>query len=124
MSYFQGRARSFRYAFKGIFLLFASQPNARIHLLAVGVIVVLGAYLGLSAMEWCLITLCIALVLLAEGINTALEFLTDLVSPEHHPLAGNAKDTAAGAVLLSVIVCGVVWGIVFLPKLYSWFMGW
>ena len=118
MSYFKARIRSFTYAFRGIYLLFASQANARIHLLAVGIIVAMGVWLGLSVTEWCLIILCMALVLLAEGMNTAIEFLTDLVSPEYHPLAGKAKDAAAGAVLLSVLICGVVWGMIFLPKLY------
>jgi diacylglycerol kinase (ATP) len=62
------------------------------------------------------------LVLLAEGMNTAVEMVVDLVSSEIHPLAGKAKDVAAGAVLLSVLVCGGVWGIICLPKLGALFL--
>lgn len=111
------RIRSFRYAIQGIFDLFLSQGNAQVHLLAVVVIVGLGLYLGLSAVEWGLILICMALVLSLEAMNTAVEYIVDLVSPELHPLAGKAKDVAAAAVLLAVMVCGVVWGIIFLPKI-------
>lgn len=118
-SYLKKRIESFGYAFKGIATLFKSEANAQVHLVALIVISVMGFWLGLSATEWCLILICMALVLCAEAINTALEALTDLVSPDHHPLAGKAKDVAAGAVLLSVIFCGIVWGIIFLPKLFA-----
>ena len=115
------RIRSFGYAFKGLATLFLTQSNAQVHLVAVVLITSLGLYLRLSALEWCIIFLCMAMVLLAEGLNTALEFLTDLTSPDPHPLAGKAKDVAAGAVLLSVIFCGIVWGIIYLPKILSLF---
>lgn len=95
-----------------------SQANAQVHIFATALIIGLGAYLGLSATEWCLILICIAMVLAAEGFNTAIEFVVDLASPEQHPLAGKAKDVAAGAVLLSVMVCGIVWGIIYLPKIW------
>jgi len=119
INYLKKRLQSFVYAFKGISILFSTQPNAQIHLLAVIVITALGFLLGLNATEWSIILICIALVLLAEGMNTALEFLTDLVSPDIHPLAGKTKDVAAGAVLISVIICGLVWGIIFLPKIWG-----
>ncbi len=116
MSYIKSRIRSFGYAINGIFFLFRTQANAQIHLLAVVLITALGLWLGLSGTEWCLITLCMGLVIALEAVNTAIEQVVDLASPEHHPLAGKAKDVAAGAVLLSVIFCAVVWGIIFLPK--------
>lgn len=122
-SYLKKRIESFGYAFKGIATLFKTEAHAQVHLVALVVISLMGFWLGLSATEWCLILICMALVLCAEAINTALEALTDLVSPDHHPLAGKAKDVAAGAVLLSVIFCGVVWGIIFLPKLFEQFGG-
>jgi diacylglycerol kinase (ATP) len=117
MSYFNKRLRSFGYAFKGIAYLFRTQANAQIHLLAVLVICGWGAWLGLAPWEWCAILICMALVITAEAINTAIEATIDRISTEKHPLAGRAKDVAAGAVLLSVIFCGIVWGIIFLPKL-------
>ena len=60
-----------------------------------------GAYFSITVLEWCAVVLALALVWAAEGLNTALEQLTDLVSPAFHPLAGKAKDIAAGAVLLA-----------------------
>jgi diacylglycerol kinase (ATP) len=68
-------------------------------------------------MEWCWMTLAIIGVWLAEALNTAIEFLTDLVSPEFHPLAGKAKDVAAGAVLIAAIGAGVIGMFVFGPHL-------
>lgn len=113
-----GRARSFGYAFKGIGILFRTQVNAQIHLLAALVITVMGFWLKLTPWEWCVIVVCMAMVLLAEALNTAVEFLVDLVSPDYHPLAGKVKDVAAGAVLISVMVCGIAWGIIYIPKLF------
>ena len=118
-AFFQGRAKSFGYAFKGIGTLFQTQTNARIHLLGIAVITLLGFVYKLNPNEWCAIIICMALVVAVEAVNTAIEFIVDLVSPEHHPLAGKAKDVAAGAVLLSVIICGVVWGIIFVPKIIA-----
>jgi diacylglycerol kinase len=119
LSYLLARIRSFGYAITGIFTLFRTQANAQIHLLAIVLISLLGIFLHLSVMEWCAILICMALVLMAEAINTAIEFVVDLVSPDPHPLAGKAKDVAAGAVLLSVIMCAVVWGLIFVPKLLT-----
>jgi len=120
-TFLNNRIKSFGYAFTGIATLFKSEANAQVHLLALVIIVLMGLWLGLYATEWCLILICMALVLCAEAINTALEALTDLVSPDPHPLAGKAKDVAAGGVLLSVIFCGIVWGIIFLPKIFEKF---
>ena len=112
-----GRINSFGYAFKGIFYLFSSQKNAQVHALAVLVIGIWGYFLCLEKWEWCAIFISMALVLALEAMNTAIESIIDLVSPEHHALAGKAKDVAAGAVLLAVILCGGVWAIIFLPKI-------
>lgn len=112
-----GRIKSFGYAFKGIFYLFRSQKNAQVHALAIPIIAVWGYYLSLSASEWCAIVLSMGLVLSLEAINTAIESIVDLVSPEYHILAGRAKDVAAGAVLIAVIFCGIVWAIIFVPKI-------
>jgi diacylglycerol kinase (ATP) len=119
LEFFKKRVRSFVYAFRGIWTFFSTEVHPKIHLLALVIISLMGWWLGLSALEWCLIVLCFALVLMAEAFNTALEFLVDLVSPDYHELAGKAKDVAAGAVLITVILCGIVWGIIFLPKLWA-----
>ncbi|MBL7775606.1 MAG: diacylglycerol kinase family protein [Saprospiraceae bacterium] len=119
----QRRIASFRYAFQGLRYLVRTQMNARIHLAAAVLATALGAWLDISRLEWLALALCTALVLALEAVNTALECLTDLVSPDPHPLAGRAKDLAAAAVLIVALGALVVGGLVFLPKLYVRFMG-
>jgi diacylglycerol kinase (ATP) len=112
--------RSFKYALQGLADMFRTQPNARFHLAASVAVVVAGVLLEISRMEWLAAVLCMALVLALEAVNTALEYLTDLVSPEYHPLAGKVKDAAAGAVLVATIGAAVVGTVIFLPKLWVW----
>lgn len=106
--------RSLGFAWNGIRLLVRTQRSARIHLVFTALVVVAGLGCGLARTEWALIFLAMGLVWTAEGLNTALELLTDLVSPEYNELAGKVKDVAAGAVLLAtcaavVIGCCVFW---------------
>jgi len=112
------RINSFRFALEGIRTLFQSEPNARIHLLAAIIVVISGFYFGLSAIEWVAIILAIGLVVVAEAFNTALEKLTDLASPEIHPLAKKAKDLAAAAVLISALIATVVGVVIFWKKIF------
>ncbi len=121
MSTLKKRIDSFRFAFKGLADLFISQPNARIHGVAAIVAVTLGAILGLSKIEWCLIVISIFGVVAAEAFNTALEYLTDLVSPEYHLLAGKTKDVAAAGVLLTAMGAFIIGIIIFTPKILSFF---
>ena len=114
---FDGRIRSVRFAVRGIRKMMASQHNAWIHAAATVVVVAAGLTVGLSASEWGLIVLAIGSVWTAEALNTAFEFLTDVASPEFHPLAEKAKDVAAGAVLLAAIGAVAIGGLVFWPKL-------
>lgn len=105
---FNGRVRSFRYAFIGIWIMISSQHNAWIHAAATFAVVVVGLYFGLTKAEWCWIILAITSVWTAEALNTAFEFLTDVASPEYHPIAGKAKDLAAGAVLITAIGAALI----------------
>ena len=98
-----------------------TQHNARIHALATVLVLAAGALVGLSAREWALIALAIAGVWSAEAFNTSIEFLVDLASPEHHPLAGKAKDVAAGAVLIAAIASAIVGGVIFGPHILRLF---
>ena len=76
--------------------MLALQANARLHALATVVVVALGFGLGLARWEWCAVLGAIGLVWAAEGVNSAMESVTDLVSPGEHPLAGRAKARAWG----------------------------
>jgi diacylglycerol kinase (ATP) len=119
--YFQRRVRSFGYALQGIATLFRSQAHAKVHLAATVVVVGLGFLLEVSPGEWVALVLSITLVWVAEGFNTALEFVVDLASPERHALAGKAKDVAAGSVLLASIGTVVVAMLVFVPRIWHLF---
>jgi len=113
------RIDSFKYAFKGVATLFKTQPNAIIHAIAAITVVCAGFYFNISSIEWGLLTLAIAGVISAEAFNTALEFLTDLVSPEYHELAGKTKDVAAAGVLIMAIGAAILGFVIFYPKIFG-----
>lgn len=108
--------KSFSYAFQGIKTFFLTQHNAWIHAIATIIVIILGNIVALSTNEWCWIILSIALVFITEMLNTAIEFLTDIVSPEYHPLAKKTKDVAAGGVLVSAIIAVILGLLIFVPK--------
>ena len=112
------RIKSVGFAIEGIATFFKTQHNAWIHALAAIIVVFAGFVLNVNSNEWCLLTFAIALVIVAEMLNTAIEFLTDLVSPNHNQQAKKVKDVAAGAVLISSIAAVVIGLIVFLPKIF------
>jgi diacylglycerol kinase (ATP) len=114
---FTGRLRSVKFALRGIRIMVVSQHNAWIHAAATVGVVSTGLVVGLSRFEWCWIVLAIGSVWTAEALNTAFEFLTDVASPNFHPLAEKAKDVAAGAVLLTAIGAAVIGALVFWPKI-------
>lgn len=86
-----------------------------LHVIASVVVLIMAYRFGVSRTEWCILVLCIGLVWMAETFNTAIETLTNLVSPEYHKLAGKTKDLAAGAVLLAAITAAIVGLIIFIP---------
>lgn len=88
------------------------------HLLATAVVIVAGFIFGLSKIEWSIIALTIGLVIVTELLNTAIEMLVDLVSPEYNERAGKIKDVSAGAVLLSAIISVVVAVFIFGNKIF------
>lgn len=113
----KSRLRSFAFAGSGIIHTLKTQPNARIHALATIGVVFTGFWLKMSPSEWGLLLLAIGIVWIAELINTALEHLVDLASPEYHLLAKNAKDCAAGAVLFAALISLLIGAVVILPKI-------
>jgi len=115
--------KSFGYAFQGISYALRTQANLRIHFVISIAAIVAGLWLQISPIEWALIIVTIMIVLSAELFNTALEAAIDRASPEHHPLAKVAKDTAAGAVLISAIGAVIVGLVIFGPKLLT-LIGW
>ncbi len=109
------RVRSFRFALAGLWTLFKTEHNARIHAAATLADIAAGFFFNVTGVEWCLLVFAIASVWVAEAFNTAIEFLADAVSPDVHPLIKQAKDVAAAAVLIAAIAAAVVGAIVFWP---------
>jgi diacylglycerol kinase len=109
--------RSFGFAFKGLRYAAATQPNFRIHLVWAFIAVMLGFALHIAFAEWQWIMLAIALVLVIELLNTGIETLTDLVSPDYNEMAGRVKDVCAGAVVIAALFALITGIVIFLPKL-------
>jgi diacylglycerol kinase len=112
------RAQSFVHAARGFWLLCLTQWNFRIHLVAGLAAICLGCCLQISAIEWVFLIAAIAFVLCAEALNTALERTVDLIEPDRHPVARDAKDMAAAAVLIASLCSFVVGIILFGPRLW------
>lgn len=103
--------KSFGFAFQGFRFAVMSERNIKVMLAGFALAVVLGLVAGLDAVRWAIVLLCCGVVLCAELLNTAIETVVDLVSPEYHPLAGRAKDIAAAAVwvlCVFVVLAGVL----------------
>ena len=116
---FGGQLRSVKCAVRGIAIMLKTQHNAWLHAVATVAVTAVGVAVRLPLSEWCWIVLAITSVWTAEALNTALEFLTDVASPDFHPIAEKAKDVAAGAVLLAACGAAVIGVIVLGPRVLS-----
>ena len=116
----RGKLLAFRYAWQGIAFMLRTQPNAWFQIGIAIVVTAVGLAMGLTAGEWCAAVLAMAGVWVAEALNTAIEAVVDLASPERHPLAGQAKDVAAGAVLISALGSIAIACLVFGPRIWQW----
>ena len=120
-SFLRARARSVRFALRGLGVMLRSQHNAWLHAGATVGVVIGGLVCSLSRWEWCALVLAIVAVWTAEALNTAFEFLADVASPEFHPLVEKAKDVAAGAVLVTATGALALGLILFAPRLLEAF---
>ena len=122
MSYsFKKQMKSFTFAWKGILTCAGHEQNITFHLLAAIAVIVAGFIFHITHIEWMVVMLCIGSVIAAELFNSAIERLVDLVSPERNRIAGEVKDIAAGAVLVTAIAAATVGLIVFLPYILALF---
>lgn len=117
---FNGRIRSMQHAVTGVGEMLISQHNARVHAAATGLVVCSALIVGVSPIQWCMLVLAIGVVWVAEALNTAFEMLCDVASPDFHPVVKQAKDIAAGAVLLSALGSIVIGLIIFVPYIVLW----
>ena len=111
--------KSLGYAISGIIQCIQKERNIKIHLVFMFLVIICGFLFRLSITEWLVCILLFGLVISLELINTAIEAVVDLCTQEYHPLAKIAKDTAAGAVLISAIASVVIGLIIFVPKILS-----
>jgi diacylglycerol kinase len=116
MKYIRKRFASIRFALAGWRYTVTTQHNTWIHLTATCMVIATGWYFALTTLEWIALIICVAGVWVAELFNTALEALTDLVSPDFHPKAKIAKDVSAGAVLAASLAAVVVGVLIFGPR--------
>ncbi len=119
--------KSFKYAFKGVTSSILYERNMRIHMCAAFYVLIFMQFYDLSASEKAIIFLTIGSVISLEIINTAIEAVVDLCSPDYHPLAKKAKDLSAGAVLISAMISVLVafeffWDISTFQRIYSYFI--
>lgn len=116
---FKKRLRSFKYAIHGIYQLIRYEHNAWIHLFCMVCAIAAGIVLDISTTEWIIVILAIGAVLATEAINSAIEQLADVVSPEYNKGIKRTKDLAAAAVLIVAITAATVGIIIFLPKIIN-----
>ncbi|WP_294588447.1 diacylglycerol kinase family protein [uncultured Bacteroides sp.] len=116
---FKKQLRSFGFAWQGIKSCVGKEQNLSFHLITSTVVVVAGFLFGITRAEWLIIILCIGVVIAAELFNTAIERLVDLVSPGRHPIAGQVKDIAAGAVLVCAVAAAIIGLIIFVPYIFA-----
>ncbi len=105
-------------AFRGLRLGVAGQSSFVVHLLATVAVIGAAAILRMGSTQWCLLVLCITVVLAAEMFNSAIEHLAQAVDKEHNPELGKALDISAAAVLIAAIGAGVVGLVVFIHQVF------
>jgi undecaprenol kinase len=111
--------KGFSAALNGLRTAFKTEINMKSHIATAILVLLSGWYFRLSDTEWVLIMLCIGMVISAEMLNTAIEYLVNFISPEIHPEAGKIKDISAGAVLIAAASALISGLIIFLPKVAS-----
>ena len=114
---------SFQYAWQGIKQAYRGEQNLKIHTFIAILVIVFGFFLRISYTEWLVCLLLIGLVIMAEFINTAIEYVVDLASPAVHPLAKAAKDTASAGVLMMAIISAIIGLVIFVPKIIEFIGG-
>jgi len=114
--YLKNRLKAFHAAFQG-FRFGWKEAHFKLYIFISALVIIFGFWLNVSAVEWCILTVCCGFVIVTEVLNTAIENLADSVTTEFDPLIGKAKDLAAAAVVISAVTALIIAAIIFLPKL-------
>ena len=116
-SFFRGRVRSLKFAFKGVWLLVSTEASIKVQIGIAILVSILGVIVQISTQEWLFQCLSIGLVLVAESLNTAIEKLCDFVHPDYHSRIGFIKDISAGAATFAAIIAIIIGLTIYLPKI-------
>nr|WP_299068560.1 diacylglycerol kinase family protein [uncultured Allomuricauda sp.] len=116
-SFLKNRIKSVGYALKGMFLLLRTEASIKIQFVIALVVTGAGFYFNISYTEWMIQLIAIGSVMGIEGLNTAVEKLSDYIQPKNDPKIGFIKDISAGAVMIVSILAGIVGLLIYLPKL-------
>ena len=116
-------SRSFKAAFEGIASTYKKEQNIKIHTFIAILVIIFGFFLKINYIEWLVCLVLIGFMLMAEFFNTAIEYVVDLASPDIHPLAKAAKDTASAGVLMMAIISALIGCVIFIPKIIGFVGG-
>jgi diacylglycerol kinase (ATP) len=117
-SFIENRIKGVGYAFKGAWILVRSESSIQIQVFIALAVTLAGFYFEISTLEWILQLFAIGLVMGVEGVNTAIEKLSDYVQPDHDPRIGRIKDISAGAVMFVSLIASIIGLIIYLPKIF------
>ena len=115
--------RSFKAAFEGIASTYKKEQNIKIHTIISLIVVLAGFIFKINYIEWLVCLVLIGFVMMAEFFNTSIEYVVDLASPDIHPLAKAAKDTASAGVLMMAIISALIGCVIFIPKIIEFVGG-
>lgn len=115
----KGRMLSFKFAFTGLFDLLKGEINFQIHLACFAIVLGLGFSFSINHYEWAILLIVSSIVIVSEALNTSIEYVVDLVSPNYHKIAKKAKDVSAAAALLAAIFAAIIGIIIFYPYFMS-----
>ncbi|MCW5515458.1 diacylglycerol kinase family protein [Muriicola sp. Z0-33] len=117
-SFLKNRVKSIGFAMRGALLLVRTEGSIKIQVFIMLLMTAAGFYFDISNTEWILQIFAFALVLGIEGLNTAVEKLSDFVQPEFDHKIGFIKDISAGAVMMVSIAAAIIGLIIYLPKIF------
>jgi diacylglycerol kinase (ATP) len=110
------RIKSLGFAFRGALLLLKNEASVQVQASIAVLVIIAGFYFEISAIEWMVQLIAIALVMSTEALNSAIEEIADFIHPEYHKKIGYTKDIAAGAVFFAAIAAIIIAGIIYIPK--------
>lgn len=116
-SFLLNRLKSVGYALRGMLLLLRTEASIKVQFVIALLITAAGIYFKISITEWTIQCLAIGMVMGVEGMNTAMEKLSDFVQPDHDDKIGFIKDVSAGAVMIVSILAGIIGLLIYVPKM-------